>query len=87
MTMEVAAIMFVIFMVAIYLNYRAGFKRGAFGGHFVGVHETVEYLVETGGLSAVNGANDKPATAEELTVHILKVLGERRIKRIEELEA
>lgn len=87
MTMEVAAIMFVTFMIAIYLNYRAGFRRGAFGGHFVGVHETVEYLVESGGLSATNLTNDRPATAEELTTHILKVLSERRIKKIEELEA
>jgi hypothetical protein len=87
MTLEVAFIMFVLFMVAIYANYRHGFQRGAYGGHLVGVHETVEFLVENGSLSATNAGKDRPATKEELIEHILVVLHERRLKKLKELQA
>jgi hypothetical protein len=72
MDISTATILFVLFMFAIWFNYRQGFKVGAVGGHLVGVHATVEYLMKNGHLSADNISTGQPATVDEMTAHIVK---------------
>lgn len=87
MTIEAAVIMFVLLMVNTWWNYRQGYRKGAVGGHFVGVHDVAEFLVEKKYIEAVNTEEDRPATADEMTVFLLKTLSERRLKRLESSEA
>ena len=83
MDIEVAIIMFVLLMVNTGWNYRQGYRKGAMGGHFVGVHDVTEYLMEHGHLDATNIDCDRPATVEEMTGYLIKTLHERRLKRLE----
>ena len=83
MDIEIAAIMFVLLMVNTWWNYRQGYRRGALGGHLVGVHETVEFLMEKKYLDATNITTDMPATVEEMTAYFIKTLHERRAKNLE----
>jgi hypothetical protein len=83
MDIEIAIIMFVLLMVNTWWNYRQGYKRGAVGGHLVGVHETVEFLMERNYLDATNVSTEKPATVEEMTVYFVKTLHQRRVQNME----
>ena len=83
----VAIIMFVLLMVNTWWNYRAGYRRGAMGGHFVGIHDLTEYLMEHGHLDATNATSNQPATVDEMTAYFIKTLTERRVKRLENSEA
>ena len=83
MTFEVACVMFVLLMVNTWWNYRAGYRRGALGGHLVGVHDLTEFLMENGHLSATNMTEDRPATVDEMTGHLIKTLHERRLRKFE----
>ena len=83
MDIEVAIIMFVLLMVNTWWNYRQGYRKGAMGGHFVGVHDVTEFLMENKYLDASNISADRPATVEEMTEYFIKTLHERRLKRLE----
>ena len=85
MTIEAAVIMFVLLMVNTWWNYRAGYRRGAHGGHLVGVHDTLEYMIEKADLTMT--LNDKKASLDEMTVAVISELAVRRAKRLEESEA
>lgn len=83
MDTSVAIIMFVLLMVNTWWNYRQGYRKGAMGGHFVGIHDLTEYLLENGHLDATNATSDRPATVEEMTGYFIKTLHERRVKNME----
>ena len=70
--------MFVLFMVAIYVNYRSGYRHGIFNGHEYGVYETVSWLIANGYMSGVNASTGDPATAKELTDKLMVELDTRR---------
>ena len=73
-----ASVMFVLFMVAIYVNYRRGYREGVHGGHQFGVYETVSWLVEKGHLSGTHTVTGKSVSVKELTNKVLAELDERR---------
>jgi hypothetical protein len=83
MSVETAVIFFVLFMVNTWWNYRAGYRRGAIGGHLVAIHDMTEFLMEKKYLDATNASTDKPATVDEMTVYFINTLTERRQKRLE----
>jgi hypothetical protein len=72
------SVMFVLFMVAIYVNYRRGYREGVHGGHQFGVYETVSWLVEKGYLSGTHTVTGKSVSVKELTNKVLAELDERR---------
>ena len=81
MDISVAIVMFVLLMVNTWWNYRAGYRKGAMGGHLVGVHDTLEYIIEKADLSMT--LNDKTASLEEMTVAVISELTVRRAKKME----
>ena len=83
MDIGTAIIMFVLLMVNTWWNYRQGYRKGAMGGHFVGVHDMTEFLIENKYLDATNATTDQPATVEEMTAYFIKTLHERRLKNME----
>jgi len=85
MSIESAVIMFVLLMVNTWWNYRQGFKKGAVGGHLVGVHDTLEYMIEKADLTMT--VDNKPASLDEMTMKVLEELTERRAKKLEQQEA
>jgi hypothetical protein len=87
MDINVAIIMFVLLMANTWWNYRAGYRKGAVGGHLVGVHEVTEFLMENGHLDATNVTGNRPATVEEMTGYFVRTLHERRVKLLENSEA
>jgi len=70
--------MFVLFMVAIYFNYRLGYREGIHGGHQYGVYETVSWLMAKGHMSGVDATTGEPVTAKALTDKVLAELELRR---------
>jgi hypothetical protein len=87
MDLDVAVIMFLLLMANTWWNYRQGFKKGAAGGHFVGIHDLTAFLMEKNYLDAVNTTEDRPATADEMTAYFIKTLHERKLKKLENSEA
>lgn len=85
MTIEAAAIMFVLFMANTWFNYRAGYRRGAHGGHLVGVHDTLEYMIEKAQLTMT--IDNKEANLDEMTMAVIQDLTIRRAKKMERQEA
>jgi hypothetical protein len=84
MDLTTSAIIFVTFLVAIYFNYKFGFRQGVRGGHLVGIHETVEFLMKNGYIAAQRDGDDskeKRVSVEELTFFIDTKLHEQRLKK------
>ena len=80
--------MFVLLMINTWWNYRSGFRAGARGGHLVGVHDTLEFIMEKADITAtVAGENNRPATLDELTVYTANQLMKRRMERLEQQES
>ena len=73
-----AGVLFVLFMVAIYFNYRLGYREGVHGGHEYGVFETVSWLVAKGHLSGTDATTGNPVNARDLTNKVLSELEQRR---------
>ena len=78
MDLITAGVMFVLFMVAIYFNYRLGYREGVHGGHEYGVFETVSWLVAKGYLSGTDATTGNPVNARDLTNKVLAELEQRR---------
>lgn len=70
--------MFVLFMVAIYVNYRRGYREGVHGGHQFGVYETVSWLVAKGYVTGTNEVTGNLVTVKDITNKVLAELEERR---------
>jgi hypothetical protein len=79
------AILFVLFMSAVWINYRQGFKAGLENGHTYGVYEVAEYLVEQ---KAISGefSDGRKANSKELAVKLLMELHLKREKELAEAE-
>lgn len=77
MDLLTASVMFVLFMVAIYVNYRIGYREGVHGGHQYGVYEMVLYLMATGKISG-ELSDGTPATAKQMAEKIMEELNRRR---------
>jgi len=80
-----AALLFAVFMVGIYLNYRRGYHEGICGGHQYGVYETVSWLVAKGYLAGTNENTGMDVSVKELTSKVLQELEERRPNIKEEI--
>lgn len=78
MDLITAGVMFVLFMIAIYFNYRLGYHEGVHGGHQLGVYETVSWLVSQGYMSGTNTVTGNPVNARDLTNKVLAELEQRR---------
>jgi hypothetical protein len=78
MDLVTGSVMFVLFMVAIYFNYRLGYREGVHGGHQFGVYETVSWLVEKGYMSGTHSETGKTVSVKELTNKVLEELEVRR---------
>lgn len=78
-------VLFVLFMVAIYCNHRLGYHQGINGGYFVGVHDTLELLIEKGHITATK--NGQPVKTTELAVHFHNTLTDRHnAKKTQQVE-
>lgn len=78
MDLITASVMFVLFMIAIYFNYRLGYREGVHGGHQFGVYETVSWLVAKGYLTGTDAVTGNPVSVKEVTDKVLEELHERR---------
>jgi hypothetical protein len=78
MDLLTAGVMFVLFMVAIYVNYRRGYREGVHGGHQFGVYETVSWLVAKGYVTGTNEVTGNLVTVKDITNKVLAELEERR---------
>jgi hypothetical protein len=78
MDLFTASVMFVLFMVAIFVNYRLGFRVGVGSGHEYGVYETVSWLVAKGYLTGTHQEDGRIVTVKELTSKVLEELEQRR---------
>ena len=84
MDLTTALIVFITFVIAIYYNYKFGFRQGVTGGHLIGVYETVEYLMKNNYIAAERDLEDgkkSRVTVEELTFYVETKLHEQRLKR------
>lgn len=70
--------MFVLFMVAIFVNYRMGYREGIYGGHQYGVYETVSWLVDRGYMSGTHTETGEKVSVKDLTHKVLAELELRR---------
>ena len=77
MDLTTAVVMFVLFMVAIYANYRIGYREGVYEGYEFGVYEMVVYLMATGKISG-ELSDGTPATAKQMTEKLMEELNRRR---------
>jgi hypothetical protein len=78
MDLVTTSVMFVLFMVAIYVNYRLGYREGVHGGHQYGVYETVSWLVDKGYMSGTHAETGKLVSIKDLTDKVLAELEQRR---------
>jgi hypothetical protein len=85
MDITTASVLFVVFMVGIYFNYRIGYSDGVEGGHQFGVYETVSWLVAKGYISGTNEDTGMTVSVKELTGKVLQELEERRPSIKEEI--
>jgi hypothetical protein len=72
------AIMFCLFMTAIYLNYRLGYYDGLEKAHLFGIYETVEFLMKNSGLSGINAETGEQASVKDMTIQIAAELAQQR---------
>jgi hypothetical protein len=85
MDLTTAGVLFVLFMVAIYFNYRLGYREGVHGGHQLGVYETVSWLVANQYMSGTNAVTGKAVSVKDLTDSVLAELEQRRLHIREEI--
>ena len=79
MDITTAALLFAVFMVGIYVNYRRGYREGIYGGHQFGVYETIQWMKENDMISAVHEESGKPADMKLMVAKVLLELEKRRI--------
>lgn len=77
MDLLTAGVMFVLFMFAIAVNYRLGYRAGALGGHQYAVYEMVVWMMKTDKISGTN-SDGEPATANQIAEKIMEELNRIR---------
>ena len=70
-------VMFLLFMIAISVNYRLGFRAGVHDGHRYAVYEMVVWMIKNDKISGTT-ADGYPATAKEISDRIMEELNKIR---------
>lgn len=75
------AILFVLFMLNTWINYRLGYKQGIFKGHMFGVKDLVDYMINSGSITGLlidkDTQQEREATNSEIAAWMLIKLHER----------
>jgi len=69
----------VALLVAVFINWRAGYKRGVVDAYTLTTIPVVELLVEQGHITAKrDNGDDTPVDTRDLTAHLVRLALERK---------
>lgn len=81
MTVEAAIAMFVLLMINTWFNYRLGYRNGVKGGHYVGVRDTLDLVLDQPNVSIT--VNNEQLPLDDLTCQVINELCRRRAAAME----